>query len=182
MIRFDRALRFACSALLVAVPAAAQLTSSSHKVNPLPIATVTVAQGKAVTAHLPFRVPEGLHINSNTPGSDLLIPTTLKLEPPTDISLTSLTYPKGEDKSFEFSPDTKLNVYSGDFTISVAVNAARSTPVGKYRVHGTLRYQACDDRQCFPPASVPMSLDVTVVKGTFKKTQHNPPQSPHVHN
>jgi hypothetical protein len=44
-----------------------------------------------------------------------------------------------------------------------------------------LRYQACDNAQCFPPKTVPVSFDVKVVKEPA--THHaNPAQSPHIHN
>ena len=69
--------------------------------------------------NLNFRVPPGYHINSNTPKSEFLIPTALKMDLPTDIILGKIEYPAGEDTSFPFSPDEKLSVYSGDFTISL---------------------------------------------------------------
>ena len=52
---------------------------------------------------------------------------------------------------------------------------------GKYVMHGMLRYQACDNAQCFPPKALPVSFDVKVVKEP--PAHHaNPAQSPHVHN
>ena len=36
---------------------------------------------------------------------------------PTDIILGKIEYPEGKDLTFPFSPEQKLNVYSGDFTI-----------------------------------------------------------------
>jgi hypothetical protein len=48
-------------------------------------------------------------------------------------------------------------------------------------MRGSLRYQACDNAQCFPPKTLPVNFDVKVVKeppGPHK----NPAQSPHVHN
>ena len=52
---------------------------------------------------------------------------------------------------------------------------------GKYVMHGVLRYQACDNAQCFPPKTLPVSFDVKVVKEP-PGPRHNPAQSPHVHN
>ncbi len=83
--------------------------------------------------NLNFRVPPGYHINSNTPKSEFLIPTALKMDLPTDIILGKIEYPAGEDRSFPFSPDEKLSVYSGDFTIAVAVHPLHSVVPGKYR-------------------------------------------------
>jgi hypothetical protein len=87
----------------------------------------------------------------------------------------------GQDLSFPFSPDEKLNVYTGDFTIAVTVHPLHSVVPGKYVMHGVLRYQACDNAQCFPPKTVPVNFDVKVVKEAAMHHK-NPAQSPHVHN
>jgi hypothetical protein len=130
---------------------------------------------------LNFRVPAGYHVNSNTPKSEYLIPTTLKFDLPTDIVLGKIEYPAGEETTFPFSPDEKLSVYSGDFTISVGVHPLHSVVPGKYIMHGVLRYQGCDNAQCFPPKSTPVSFEVRVVKEP-PPHQANPAQSPHIHN
>jgi hypothetical protein len=142
---------------------------------------VTAARAQATMVNLNFRVPPGYHINSNTPKSEFLIPTALKMDLPTDIILGKIEYPAGEDRSFPFSPDEKLSVYSGDFTIAVAVHPLHSVVPGKYVMHGVLRYQACDNAACYPPKSLPVSFEVKVVK---EPAEHkaNPAQSPHVHN
>ena len=113
---------------------------------------LTTAQRATQTmVNLNFRVPPGYHINSNTPKSEFLIPTALKMDLPTDIILGKIEYPAGEDPTFPFSPDEKLSVYSGDFTIARRVHPLESVVPGKYVMHGVLRYQACDNAACYPP-------------------------------
>ena len=146
-----------------------------------PIATVRIAAGKSTTVELPFRVTPGYHINSNKPTSELLVPTKLSVNPPTNILIAKLTYPAGEDRSFPFSPGDKLNVYTGDFAVTGLVRAARTTPPGTYRVKGLLKYQACDDRACYPPGQLPVAFDVKITKAASSGTRRNPAQSPHVH-
>lgn len=142
---------------------------------------VTAPRTAQTKVRLNFRVASGFHINSNAPKSEFLIPTALKMDVPTDIALGRIEYPAGTDVSFPFSPDEALNVYTGDFTINVAVHPLKSVVPGKYVMHGVLRYQACDNAQCFPPKTLPVSFEVKVVKE--KSTGgHNPAQSPHVHN
>jgi hypothetical protein len=63
----------------------------------------------------------------------------------------------------------------------VAVHPLRSVVPGKYAVRGTLRYQACDNAQCFPPKTLPVNFDVKIVKEP-SQGHRNPAQSPHVHN
>ena len=155
-------------------------SGKSPSVTMVPVDTVTVPKATQTMVPLNFRVASGFHINSNTPKSEFLIPTALKMDVPTDIVLGKIEYPAGKDLAFPFSPDEKLNVYSGDFTINVAVHPLSSVIPGKYVMRGVLRYQACDNAQCFPPKTLPVSFDVKVVKGA---SQHhaNPAQSPHVH-
>jgi hypothetical protein len=129
---------------------------------------------------LTFRVAPGFHVNSHTPHSENLIPTSLKLDPPQDIVAGRITYPAGQDLSFEFSPDEKLNVYEGDFTIAGLFTTTNTVNIGTYKLRGTLSYQACDNRQCFPPKQTPIDLDVRV-QGAPKKAPRKPGQSPHVH-
>jgi hypothetical protein len=146
-----------------------------------PISVVTAPRAAQTMVDLNFRVAKGFHINSNTPKSEFLIPTNLRMDLPTDIILGKIQYPAGKDLAFPFSPDEKLNVYSGDFTIAVAVHPLHAVQPGKYVMHGVLRYQACDNAQCFPPKTLPVSFDVKVVKEPPGHTR-NPAQSPHVHN
>jgi Thiol:disulfide interchange protein DsbD, N-terminal len=170
--------------LLVATAAFGQMPGTrSPKVTAEPIAKVSVPKGGKGNVEMMFRVRPGFHINSHKPSSDLYIPTALTLDVPTDVSVAGLQYPDGEMISFPFDPDTKLSVYTGDITVRGLVMAAKSTPLGTYRVHGNLRYQACDNRACYPPSTVPIAFDVTVDQPVKRKTAHaNPAQSPHIHN
>lgn len=145
-----------------------------------PVPLVTAPRAAETKVNLNFRVAANFHINSNLPKSEYLIPTSLKMDLPTDIVLGKIEYPAGQDLTFPFSPDEKLSVYSGAFTVTVAVHPLHSVVPGKYAMHGVLRYQACDNAQCFPPKSLPVSFDVKVVKEPAAPT-HNPAQSPHVH-
>lgn len=146
-----------------------------------PSAPVRVVPGKSGRAVLTFRVAPGYHINSNKPKSELLVPTTLKLDAQTGLGIGKVTYPPGRDLSFAFAPNEKLNVYTGDFLITALVAAAHDTPLGRYRIHGTLTSQACDNKACYPPKSVPVAFDVRVQRASSgTRTRRNPGQSPHI--
>jgi hypothetical protein len=125
---------------------------------------VVVAPGRTSQVTMVFKVGDGFHINSNKPLDELLVPTEVKLSPPTEIMISRINYPAGQKLSFPFSPDTQLSVYSGEFKVTAAVRAAQSMPAGTFRVHGDLKFQACTDRQCFPPKKIPMQFDVKVEK------------------
>jgi DsbC/DsbD-like thiol-disulfide interchange protein len=178
---------FVAGFLLVLVAAGAAMFDTTPQtpswVTPLPVAKVSVASGKPAKVQLRFKIEDGYHINSNQPGSELLIPTKLQLNPPTDIGVGSITYPNGHTLTLSVAPDQPLNVYTGEFAISAKVSATRAATPGKYMVHGQLKYQACNDRSCFPPKLATVKFEVQVRKraSASTSTAQNPPQSPHAH-
>ena len=129
---------------------------------------------------LQFRVTHGNHINSNRPGSELLIPTKLSLSAPGELLVGDVTYPPGKQLILPIAPDEKLSVYTGDFTVGASFMPTGKTSPGTYRIHGQLRYQACSDRACYPPQNLPVQFDVKVLRST-SSSHRNPPQSPHAH-
>jgi hypothetical protein len=145
-----------------------------------PAPAANVSRGKANAVDLLFHIESGFHVNSNQPSAEYLIPTSLKLDPPTDIAIGKITYPPGEQMSFAFAPDDKLSVYSGDFRVTVDVRPLASVLPSKYDIHGTLRYQACDNAACYPPKNLPVKFEIKVIKAP-PPPKKNPAQSPHAH-
>ena len=183
-LRSDASQRVLLAFVLLAAASVspAQTLGKAPTIEVAAIPLVTAQRAQATMVNLNFRVPPGYHINSNTPKSEFLIATALKMDLPTDIILGKIEYPAGEDRSFPFSPDEKLSVYSGDFTIAVAVHPLHSVVPGKYEMRGVLRYQACDNAACYPPKNLPVNFEVKVVKEPpAAGNHHNPAQSPNVH-
>ncbi len=106
---------------------------------------------------LRFVIEQGLHINSHTPHSEFLIPTTLTLDKTPGVEIAQVKYPQGVDYHFEFSPKDALSVYTGEFAVVVRLHAR----AGHYAMHGQLHYQACDNKACNPPQTLPVQLDLT---------------------
>ena len=129
-----------------------------------PIGGVELRAGSTASLEMAFRISDGFHINSNKPHSDFLIPTELKLNPPPQVAVADIKYPAGKDETFRFSPGEKLSVYSGDFSIDTMLKAPASAAPGNYAVKGELNYQACDKAACYPPKTMPVQFQVTVVK------------------
>ena len=117
---------------------------------------VTLPAGKASAVALHFRIAPGLHINSHTPSDDYLIPTTFSIPDGAGAKLAGAAYPSGKDITLPADPKTRLNVYTGDFTIQTRMVAA----AGNHLVQGKLRYQACDQTQCMPPKTITVAVDV----------------------
>ncbi len=108
------------------------------------------------------KIAPGFHINDHHPSEEYLIPTELKLDPSDQLSVEKWVYPKGQPKRFPFS-DTPLSVYEGNLTVGALLKIAPSVSPGDYPISGKFKFQACNDQECFPPASVPVSLTVKVV-------------------
>jgi hypothetical protein len=129
-----------------------------------PIGNVQLRAGASTSVEMDFRVGSEFHINSHHPKADYLIPTVLKLNAPEQLTVEDVKYPAGEDMAFAFAPNDKLSVYSGDFTINAVLKAPGNAAAGSYPVKGELRFQACDHSACYPPRSIPVQFQVTVVK------------------
>jgi len=154
---------FVLTALLLAALGVAQ-GDKQPTVIMAPVGNVQVRAGGSTDLELNFRIGSDFHINSNKPKADYLIPTVLKLSPPEQVSLADVKYPPGQEMSFAFSPNEKLSVYSGDFAINTVLKAPAGAVPGTYPVKGELRFQACDHSACYPPRSIPVQFQVTVVK------------------
>src|SRR5258707_13922388 len=80
---------------------------------PLP----SITRGQPGNVDLRFHIASGYHINSNQPAEEFMIPTALHMDATTDIVIGKINYPAGLDVAFEFAPEQKLSVYSGNFTV-----------------------------------------------------------------
>src|SRR5207245_7601947 len=119
--------------------------------------------GSTLRAAVVARITPGYHINDHKPSHEYLIPTELKMESGPQVAIQDITYPPGQAVKFEFD-DAKLSVYQGTLVVHAALKIAPTTPPGNYTLKGKLAYQACNDHACFPPTSVPVELEVKVVK------------------
>jgi len=71
-----------------------------------------------------------------------------------------------------------LPVYEGSFLLSRDITLGQLEQLvqvvkanGELLIHGTLRYQACNDKECFPPQKVPL-------KWTLRGQRHDPRRAP----
>ncbi len=116
---------------------------------------VDVTAGKVQDLELRFRVDPGFHINSHTPMDEFLIPTKLTLDA-AGVKIVSEEYPVGAKFKLPIGEGTILDVYQGEFRVTLRVVA----PKGTTTVSGSLRYQACDNAACFPPRTLAVKVAV----------------------
>lgn len=120
-----------------------------------------VKRGGSVRGAIIMNVPNGLHANSNRPGSEYAIPTIVKVSAPGNVKVGGVRYPRGRTRKFGFSEDS-LNVYEGraafGFNLSVPANYKGNT----VKVRATIRYQTCSDEVCYPPKTQEITLTAKV--------------------
>lgn len=117
---------------------------------------MNVPAGKSTAVVLHFRIRQGLHINSNRPKDEYLIPTVLSIPDSSGVRLESASYPPGTEFTLPVDPSTKLIVYTGEFAIEARIVAQP----GDHMVEAKLRYQACDNDACLPPKTITVPIDV----------------------
>ena len=116
-----------------------------------------VAAGKDARVAINLRVRDGLHVNSHKPKSDLLIATAATLAGDEGVRVGAVEYPAGVNYSFASDPGDSLDVYAGEVVLRVPVVAAK----GEHVLRGSVRYQACNDRSCFPPKVLVVEVPFT---------------------
>jgi thiol:disulfide interchange protein DsbD len=124
------------------------------------VPTVKARKGSVAAVTLRAVLPPGFHANSNTPSDDYLIPLTLKWAGG-PLQVDAITYPKGSLEKYPFSPKP-LSVVTGEFSISTKFKVPANASNGPAAQNGTLKYQACNDRMCFAPKTVPVSVTLEI--------------------
>jgi hypothetical protein len=116
-----------------------------------------------VDATFEITLPNGYHVNSDAPLDEFLKPTRLLVDVPDGATVAVIRYPEALMFATQFS-EQPLAVYEHAFRIEVALSAADLAP-GDYPMRVTLKYQACSDRICYPPASRQTEVVLTVDEG-----------------
>lgn len=97
----------------------------------------------------------GIHVYA--PGADDYRIITLEIDEQPALRLRPHQYPASE--IYHFPPlNEKIPVYQKPFALSIDAHAQK--PRKALAVTGRLEYQACDDKVCFAPVSVPLAWTV----------------------
>ncbi len=126
--------------------------------------TSDAVPGSTVVLLLKVRLPKDVHVQANKPRDPSLIPTALTIEPPPGVTVEKVTYPAASELS-QAGRREKLLVLGPEFDIEVHVAVAESRGAGEVVIPGRLRYQACNDTMCFPPARAEARWTLRVVSG-----------------
>ncbi len=165
--------RVLAALLVLAVPACAfaQLRPPRAEVTPV-VERDGVEPGSTARVALDALLPEGLHANSNRPRDPLLIAMTLTPAPPEGITVEEIVFPEPTDLR-QAGVDVPLSVFEREFALGASLRIDPSVPPGEIVVPVALRYQACDEVQCYFPVNEELSWTLRIVPhGTSTASGH----------
>jgi AhpC/TSA family/Disulphide bond corrector protein DsbC len=126
----------------------------------------TVAPGTHFSAVLDVTPAKGVHVYA--PGVTGYKPIALAIAPQSGLIVRAAQFPKPAD--YFFKPlNEHVNVFDKPFRIiqDLMIDPSRDSEAmlkdrTSFGIHATLDYQACDDKVCFNPQSVPLSWTVAL--------------------
>jgi len=146
------------------VPVQAMQASTQHlDVSAYP-SDASVAPGIRFSLVLDVTPKPGMHVYA--PGASQYRVISLNIVPQPGVRIAPIRYPASE--IYHFVPlNERVPVFQKPFTLLVEAVAegtadARKALAGKSQlvINGTLEYQACDDKICYNPASLPLTWTI----------------------
>jgi len=118
-------------------------------------------RGRTVRAAIVIEIPSGYHVNANRPLGKYAIPTTLKIEAPSGVTVGPISFPRAIVRKLKATNNESLAVYEGRaiirFNITVPANYG----------DGWL------NEVCFPPKNVDQDFGINVVNATERVKSAN---------
>jgi len=120
----------------------------------------SIATGEHVALVLDIDLKPRMHVYA--PGVEHYIPIDWQITDSDAAKAEAVMWPKSQTLHLDAIDET-VPVYTGQFRLvrDIVFGAdAKLKPLvnekGEITIHGTLKYQACDDRMCYIPASIPL--------------------------
>ncbi len=157
--------------LLAAAPSSGQTRPPQATIAPF-VEANGVRPGSPIRVALTVTLPEGLHVQSDTPRDPSLIPTVLTIDAPPGVRVTQLVFPHPTDFAQE-GQSQPLRVFEHEFVVGAELEIERGVPSGELAIPARLRYQACDDKVCFRPITATTGWTLRVVPAGAAVTPAN---------
>ena len=132
------------------------------------VATVTAAAKPATVAPggrgillVMVAVGAQYHINAHAPNDPAYIATVFAGQKTPGITFGPPSYPVPKAMKLSYAPKPLL-VYVGKAVIAVPFTVAKTAKLGKTALAGSLSFQGCDAKSCYPPASAQVRAAVTI--------------------
>ena len=121
----------------------------------------TISRGESGDIVVPITITHGYHVNANPPTFPYLKPTELELPQTDGLSVEFISYPDPLKRKFAFA-EQELAVYEGDAIVKARVKVDKSAQSGKRNLSAKLRVQACDEKVCYAPGVLDVTLPVNI--------------------
>ncbi len=112
-----------------------------------------------VDLYVRIELAEGLHVNA-PPAPDGFIATEVSVTGPEGLWIGEPRYPQSQPFRIE-GLDEQFNVFTGDIEVCVELNL-NDRELESVPVDVEVRYQACDDHECFIPQTARLHLDLPI--------------------
>ena len=148
-------------AVLAPLPSLAQFGPSKVATAHASVRSAAVARGGKGVLTVTLAVKPQYHINANHPNDPAYIPTVFTPKAVPGIVFGAVHYPVPKLVKVSYSPKPLL-VYTGQATMTVPFTVAKSAGPGTKTLTGSVSFQGCDAKSCYPPATASVQAAVTV--------------------
>ena len=124
-----------------------------------------VRPGQVFELSLELHILPGFHINSEKPGDELLVPTSIELENKETFEIKEIIFPEPQVKKFKFATKP-LSVYEGQVKVKLKIELKPTVKESTVELAGKVRYQACNDEACLRPTRLPFKATLQVAGNT----------------
>jgi AhpC/TSA family/Disulphide bond corrector protein DsbC len=155
--------RYMTSEILVrqfgaAAGAAHATTETRHLTVSAAASAGRVRPGQRIALTLDIEMKANMHVYS--PGVEGYIPIEWALTASPSVVVHDVEFPKSKMLRLEAIDET-VPVYDGHFRLVRDITIGKAQP-GPLVIEGRLKYQACDDRLCYVPQTVPLKWSLEV--------------------
>ena len=119
-----------------------------------------VVAGEVLQLAAVVKVEHGWHVNSDEPGDEFSMPTTVAWLVPEGWPEPMTIFPEGELLEFDFS-DVPIEVWEGEVVL-VGRMTVPEDAAGSIRPRVEVTAQACNNTQCLPPVAVKAGVDLQI--------------------
>jgi hypothetical protein len=145
----------------IALPASAQFGPSKVATAHASVQAASVVRGGKGVLMVTLAVKPQYHVNANKPNDPAYIPTVFTPQPVPGIVFGPVHYPLAKLVKVSYSPKPLL-VYTGKAVITVPFTVAKAAKPGPKMLTGSVAFQGCDAKSCYPPATALVKAALTV--------------------
>lgn len=146
------------SFLFAAVPAAV----AGGPVAVAPSSPLPARAGAKTELSLAIEITPGFHVQANPASRPELIPLSVRVTDAASLAVGTPRYPPGLSRRIDANPEP-LSLYEGSVHVGLPIEVPVNAPPGEHIVRGAVRFQACDDRRCHLPSTVPFAIAVRII-------------------